>query len=291
MTGIAVILGQEAHIVGRSEDGPRGKEPIEGDRDSVDNLILLCPTHHTLIDSAVEDHPVAALHKMKNEHQEWVRESLGIDRDQLALDVRWARIVDQFDKQIDLAVWHRTIGVLIYDVDPILTESLIRDLRNLCRWVEVRPWPDGHEMVRTSLVGFARVINQLLNIFMTEAENAPSGEGLIYPRWYKISNWNPDLYHELLDRYKKDRNLMEDLVYEATRHLNLYIDSVRSAVDPDYREEQGYLYLLQDGSEYGDATVVPLFSQADLDDGAPYTTLDRFLEVRKTRNPNTGSGL
>jgi hypothetical protein len=39
-----------AHVIARSSIGPRG-DGVGGDN-SYDNLILLCPTHHTLIDKA-----------------------------------------------------------------------------------------------------------------------------------------------------------------------------------------------------------------------------------------------
>ena len=45
------VLGEEAHIVSKKAGGPRGREdPPDGGLDSYGNFILLCPTHHTLID-------------------------------------------------------------------------------------------------------------------------------------------------------------------------------------------------------------------------------------------------
>ncbi|MEB8341299.1 NACHT domain-containing protein [Streptomyces endophyticus] len=66
-----VVLGEEAHIVAREDEGPRGDPGVPlADRNAYDNLILLCPTHHTLID---KDHgrnfPVDALLAMKHAHE------------------------------------------------------------------------------------------------------------------------------------------------------------------------------------------------------------------------------
>ncbi|MFE3105168.1 HNH endonuclease [Nocardia tengchongensis] len=284
LTGSSVILGEEAHIVARNEDGPRGREPIHGDRDAFENLVLMCPTHHRLIDSAVADYPVDEVHRMKAQHQAWVRDSLEVDSTQLDLDVRWASIVDQFDKRISLLQWDRIAGALVYDVDPILTDSVLRELRELCRWIQVRAWPSGHELLRTSLEGFARVTSQLLSHFMKEAESVPTRQGFRYPRWYKIQGWNPELYDRLLREYKQARRLMEDLVYEATRHLNWFMDSVRQTVDPGYREVEGFAYL-RDESEEGEFARVPRFSESELADGAPYISLTKFLEDRDSRIP------
>jgi len=70
-------LGEQAHIVAENNEGPRGKSIFsEKERSSYQNLILLCPTHHTEIDKAPEDFPIERLHMIKQKHEDWVRESL-----------------------------------------------------------------------------------------------------------------------------------------------------------------------------------------------------------------------
>ena len=44
------IIGEMAHVVAHSPIGPRAS--ATGGADTYDNLILLCPTHHTEIDKA-----------------------------------------------------------------------------------------------------------------------------------------------------------------------------------------------------------------------------------------------
>jgi len=48
------------------------------DRDSYDNLILLCPTHHVEIDKDFTAWPVERLRVIKAHHEAWVSEQLGI---------------------------------------------------------------------------------------------------------------------------------------------------------------------------------------------------------------------
>jgi len=70
-------IGEQAHIVAENEGGPRGKSILlQKERASYRNLILLCPTHHTEIDKAPTDFPIERLHMIKQEHEDWVRESL-----------------------------------------------------------------------------------------------------------------------------------------------------------------------------------------------------------------------
>lgn len=70
-------LGEMAHIIARSEDGPRGtSELTTEERDKYKNLILLCPTRHSEIDKNHNDWSVNKLLKIKTEHEAWVSEQL-----------------------------------------------------------------------------------------------------------------------------------------------------------------------------------------------------------------------
>lgn len=65
------VLGEMAHIIGRRKSGPRGEEvTLSNDElNHYDNLILLCPTHHKMIDKDPEKYSSADLHKMKDDHE------------------------------------------------------------------------------------------------------------------------------------------------------------------------------------------------------------------------------
>ncbi len=70
-------VGKVAHIVARSPNGPRGSgQPPGGDVNGVKNLILLCPTHHDVIDEQADVYTVERLIGMKENHEGWVREQL-----------------------------------------------------------------------------------------------------------------------------------------------------------------------------------------------------------------------
>ncbi|MGZ8245851.1 HNH endonuclease signature motif containing protein [Methylomagnum sp.] len=59
-------IGEMAHIIAKRENGPRGI--AGGGSDEYSNLILLCPTHHTLIDKSPKGiYPDELLHKWKDE--------------------------------------------------------------------------------------------------------------------------------------------------------------------------------------------------------------------------------
>ena len=69
------MLGEMAHIIARQPTGRRGVPG--GGSNAYDNLILLCPTHHTEIDKAPEGtFPVELLQEWKDAHERRVREAL-----------------------------------------------------------------------------------------------------------------------------------------------------------------------------------------------------------------------
>jgi hypothetical protein len=69
-----VILGEMAHVIGRKPGAARSDSNVGAD-DTYDNLILLCPTHHTMVDKAPADYPTELLHKWK---AEWEAQVAGI---------------------------------------------------------------------------------------------------------------------------------------------------------------------------------------------------------------------
>ncbi len=68
------VIGEMAHIIAKKPDGPRGK-PLGGE-DTYENLILLCPTHHTEIDKAPEGtFPEEELYRWKKDHEKKITDS------------------------------------------------------------------------------------------------------------------------------------------------------------------------------------------------------------------------
>lgn len=60
-----VLLGEMAHLIAHSEGGPRASYAERSRLERYENLILLCPYHHTLVDKAPMDFPPEQLIKWK----------------------------------------------------------------------------------------------------------------------------------------------------------------------------------------------------------------------------------
>lgn len=66
------VVGEMAHVIGKKPTAARGIP--EGGSDKYDNLVLLCPTHHTHIDKAPEgEYPAEILHTWKRQQEELIR--------------------------------------------------------------------------------------------------------------------------------------------------------------------------------------------------------------------------
>ena len=71
------IIGNISHIIAHSENGPRGDVNYSEELlNSYENLILLCPTHHSIVDTDYTNYSVDRLKDMKSKHEEWVRSRL-----------------------------------------------------------------------------------------------------------------------------------------------------------------------------------------------------------------------
>jgi len=70
-------VGIEAHIEGLNPNSARYNPNMSDDeRNSYENLILVCPTCHTKIDNNTDTYTVKKLKKIKEEHEKWVEENL-----------------------------------------------------------------------------------------------------------------------------------------------------------------------------------------------------------------------
>lgn len=85
------VIGEMAHVIAKKPDGPRGMP--SGGEDTYENLILLCPTHHTEIDKAPEGiFSAEIIHNWKQAHELRVSNSFLSprfpDRYQLAVAIK-----------------------------------------------------------------------------------------------------------------------------------------------------------------------------------------------------------
>ncbi|MFJ8581812.1 hypothetical protein [Micromonospora sp. NPDC093277] len=72
-----VNLTNIAHIRGAADDGPRADPALSvAARNAYPNLMLLCPTHHKLVDDHPDRYPVEVLVAYKAQLEKWVHDRL-----------------------------------------------------------------------------------------------------------------------------------------------------------------------------------------------------------------------
>jgi len=65
-----VIIGELCHIKAKSSGGPRyDPQQTEEERQKFDNLLLMCATHHKIIDERTDEFPVGRLIEIKKQHE------------------------------------------------------------------------------------------------------------------------------------------------------------------------------------------------------------------------------
>lgn len=74
------VIGKIAHIYAHSDKGPRAKSDLtEKERDCYDNWIILCSTHHDLVDAQSNTFTAEDLLSWKREIESWVSSRLAIE--------------------------------------------------------------------------------------------------------------------------------------------------------------------------------------------------------------------
>ena len=65
------VIGQVCHIKGRKPGSPRyDPQQNDAERHAFDNLVIMCPNHHDIIDADETSYTVERLQTIKNEHEQ-----------------------------------------------------------------------------------------------------------------------------------------------------------------------------------------------------------------------------
>jgi hypothetical protein len=82
-SGQVATLKELAHIIAQSPKGPRGEDQLpETERDTYDNIVLLCPSCHALVDKMklAEIYDAELLREWKREQERRIEEAVNVPR-------------------------------------------------------------------------------------------------------------------------------------------------------------------------------------------------------------------
>lgn len=106
----STVVGVEAHIIPRSPDGPRGDGKTEAE-ESATNYLLVCPTHHRVIDERPDVYDAAKLCAIKEAHEAQVRQRLETYQQALSLSAAEYRSVCAGNRAVQ--AWRLGLSTLI----------------------------------------------------------------------------------------------------------------------------------------------------------------------------------
>lgn len=285
------LVGENCHIVAEHDNGPRPNATMAmAGRNAYANLVLMCSDHHKVIDAQEHHYTVDLLHKIKADHEQWVREQLGFDAKRLRDDEAYASIVDEWGRLAHLDKWLGWSSRVLSFGQPSMSKMMSEDLTTLRRWLMNRIWPARHAELENAFQNFRFVLEDFHLSFLEHA--VPLGDDvLITEKFYQIQEWNPERYEKLAARYNHHVDLVEDLMLELSRAANLICDEVRRSLRHSFRMSEGHLTI-----QYGPVGVLEFreavvqYSTTERTERFPYDTLENFMFCRADRDFHFGTG-
>lgn len=284
------LIGEEGHIVAKSENGPRGQMVRhEKEINEYNNLILLCGVHHKIVDDQRHTYTVERLRNMKSDHERWVKNCLtGHDLKEQRDKEICAFFIEKWLKLAHINDWENWTSPLFELVKPELWVNVNDDFFSLREWLLKRNWPERYPELRDSFENFRRVLEDLQNTFHRHSEK---GEKAFHIRlFYEIDEWNPPKWETGYKKFVFHITLIQDLTLELTRSANYICDRVRQYMDHSFRLEVGKIMVRTAG-------MWPDLWRYNCDEyegreriSIPYPGLKQFMTDRTQRNRCIGAG-
>ncbi|BBB47411.1 HNH endonuclease [Pelolinea submarina] len=129
LSQIEMNFAQVAHIIGDSPFGPRGHPKLSQEYcDDIENLMLLCPRHHHMVDENPDIYPDDVLREMKQIHEIRIEQSTGIIPDKSSTLIFFIAKIGAFQPNINL---HDALQAMFPDWLPASQLPINLSLSNL----------------------------------------------------------------------------------------------------------------------------------------------------------------
>jgi len=154
------VVGEECHIISSAPTGPRYEVAFPADAyDALDNLILLCATHHKMIDDQFETYAVSLVRLIKQNHESWVETKLRDDPTPPPVRIRRIRQnipthLSRISSGKDLMGIASGSSAHYFDHDPDLSEDEVElvgeFIQEISDWMDLSSDLEPIEKVRTA---------------------------------------------------------------------------------------------------------------------------------------------
>ena len=250
-----IIVGQQAHIVSESENGPRGKSTLSApERDVYDNLILLCPNHHVEIDTDELAYPIERLHSIKTAHELWVKSTLtsGMISSDDVNGLIYSKLIDSIVELCCLYDWN-SWSSYVASTRIIMDTTLFRNGYKLRKTIMGAAFPGTLIELEESIRAISMVFNTMINIFAKHSEI--EGDNMVEVKFYKNFGYDPELYDSKCEKYELWQETVISALELLTKTLNWFSVIVRRDINPLFFALEGKFVV-----EYNDG----LYTHASL---------------------------
>lgn len=248
-SGTGGVIGEEAHVRSSKPTGPRHEPryPPETLND-YENLVLLCPTHHTVID---KDNgrawPVAEVLKMKGAHEARVDAAMdSVDKDRNRLEVALAARIDRWEATLNLAGWEE-LTLCLNSVYPYVSNVQWRSLTETASWLAGVHWPPSYPKLAAAFETHRAVLDVLIR-HLTDSFVLDGDQHSIRRRhketWFGGSD-GEQRYTEAISQFGVDDAVAGVLITELTRSVNLVVTAVNDELLPLYRFNDGSVQMIE----------------------------------------------
>lgn len=130
---IETNISENAHIKAFGDSGPRSdKKMNQSEKNSYENLLLVCSSCHTIIDKNPGVYTVEKLLKIKNDHEQWVLEKLNNEIPSIGFseldDILKYLISDQITVKESYQLIKPTQKIEKNNLSPPIAQSILRGM-------------------------------------------------------------------------------------------------------------------------------------------------------------------
>lgn len=263
-------IGEVCHIVAKENGGPRANPAMSDDeKDSYDNLIILCPTHHTLIDKIPTIYTVDKLKEIKFNHEN----SLGYELKEIHNS-----FIKKWDELCTCEEWEHFTSNFLFASGYEIHNKHYTLIKNFISFY--RRMPREYFQILSLDKAFESYVHALYDFISKFDEYSIQYGADVFSvrKFYKDYRYpESDIVFKKYDTVTTD---LVNLLAELTRSINLIIDRIESNIIPNYSRIHGYVCLDNSGitiSGYGEKRPLHYFEEmASVD--KPYEGLDKLKQ-------------
>lgn len=245
-SGSTQTLGEMCHIVGEKTNSPRGRSRLsDRERNSYSNLLLLCAHHHKIIDADESEYPIELLHAIKDEHEQWVSETLGSpesDPDELV----YSDLIDSITVLLQLDHWWWFIDNAARDLIPVSVADAQETLNRMRLGVI---WPHKKPLLRKAIVRLLDAFDEFIEHYMTNADFHRNDNFYGPDHSYRRYAHSQDHQDKCEEKERVWSGISFLLLCNFTLKLNRFADAVRRFSNPLYFRLHGK-FLIHDSLGY-----------------------------------------